>query len=378
MNTTFAPTYELLIGDYWLLWYLDSNSYSVVDNSFKETLDHYLESNSIEDFKHAVGLNTGIQDTKALSNHVEDYLKNCNKTIKKPELPSTDIDISQRCIIRHYRINAQRIHIQFGSESILNIIHPAIAHLSIETSAAATTRFDIYIKDNLLYLYKNKRLITAVPKRDYHLIQGKFIMHLLCTIHHNEEKDWIGTFHGSTITDGHDSILFVGASGKGKSTLCALLCANGFDLLADDVSPMLSKNRHMYHNPSAISLKAGAHDLLRPLTPDFDKLPSIIVNKTKGPITYVPCANPKEAHYPCQTIVLVNYKSNADTHLERVSIKTLLQTLIPDSWISQEPLHAKQFIDWLYTVDIYKLTYSDTQSVTAEVSQLFKQRQENS
>ena len=96
-------------------------------------------------------------------------------------------------------------------------------------------------------------------------MQGKFIMQLLCTIHDKEEKDWISTFHGSTITDGNSSILFVGESGKGKSTLCALLTANGFDLLADDVSPLLSHNKCIYHNPSAISIKEGAINVLQQL-----------------------------------------------------------------------------------------------------------------
>jgi hypothetical protein len=368
----------MLIGDYWLLWYLASNSYSVVDNSFKATLDHYFASSSIHSFKHAIGSHHSIDDIDSLNDSVETYLNNCNISLKKLDLSATDIDVTQRLIVRHYRINKQVIQIHFSSVSILNLIHPAIAHLSVKTSNTAATHFDIYIKDDMLYLFKDKRLVTAVPKKDYHFIQGKFIMQLLCAIYQNEEKDWIGTFHGSTITDGHTSIMFVGASGKGKSTLCALLCANGFDLLADDVSPMLSKNSHIYHNPSAISIKAGAHDLLRPLTPDFDKLPSITINKTKGPITYLPCKRPKEDHYPCQAIVLVNYQKNTKTQLERASIKTLLQTLIPDSWISPDPLHARQFLDWLNTVNIYKLTYSDTQSVTKEISQLFNKGRENS
>ena len=87
----------------------------------------------------------------------------------------------------------------------------------------------------------------------------------------------------------------------------------------------------------------------------------------------MPCSNPSNNHYPCHAIILVNYKSKSDTILESVSVKTLLETLIPDSWLSPNPLHARQFLDWLETVDLYKLTYSDTQDVTKEITDLFKQ-----
>ena len=85
----------------------------------------------------------------------------------------------------------------------------------------------------------------------------------------------------------------------------------------------------------------------------------------------------KKDHYPCDAIILVNYKHKSETLLESVSIKTLLETLIPDSWLSPNPLHAKQFLDWLETLEIYKLTYSDTQSVTKTVSKLFKHLNKN-
>jgi hypothetical protein len=165
VNKKLAPTYQMLIGDYWLLWYLASNSYSVVDNSFKVTLDHYFASSSIHSFKHAIGSHHSIDEIDSLNDSVETYLNNCNISLKKLDLSATDIDVTQRLIVRHYRINKQVIQIHFSSVSILNLIHPAIAHLSVKTSNTAATHFDIYIKDDQLYLFKDKRLVTAVPKK---------------------------------------------------------------------------------------------------------------------------------------------------------------------------------------------------------------------
>lgn len=365
--------HQALIDNHWVLWYNNSNTYSVVDSAYKSLLDLYLETENEYEFKQAIGGQYNEYQINTLLKTVHDYLKDCNNLVLPLEKPSSSFDTSKSTSIKFYRLQDHLIEIHFDSEFVLKTIHPAIAHLAVETSDTATTRFDIYVKDELLHLYKNKTLLCAVRTQDYHLTQGKFIMHLLNSIHHKEEHDWIGTFHGSTITDGQSSILIVGNSGKGKSTLCALLATQGFDLLADDVSPMLLGDKHIYYNPSAISIKQGAFDLLSSVVPNFETLPHILFNKTKGPIKYIPCSKPKKNHYPCHTIVLVNYQSNTDTRLESASIKTVLEMLIPDSWLFPNATHAKQFLDWLQSVNMYTLTYSDTDSVTKTMTQLFKE-----
>ncbi len=322
-------------------------------------------------FEAQIVLEDKTSDPTPIAQTLNTYLNSCNKSRASLKQTSIKIDVSHRSIVKYYSIRGKVIEIYYDSELVLKTIHPALAYLSVEATASPAITFDIYIKEKQLYLFKNEALICCVPQRDYHLIQGQFIMHLLCLMHHKLETDWIGTFHGSTITDGNSSILFVGASGKGKSTLCALLASSGFDLLADDVSPMLSESNNMYYNPSAISIKEGAFSLLQPLVADFKDLPVIQFNKSKGLIKYMPCKAPKKDFYPCRAIILVNYKAKSETQLESVSIKTLLETLIPESWLSPNPIHAKAFLDWLDTVCIYQLTYSNTTSVTQEVSQLF-------
>lgn len=373
MNSHFAPTYQYLFGDYWVLWYSLSNSYSIIEPSFKTLLDYYLQADTMDSFISKVAIDDSITDPDIIAETIGNYLTNCNKPLRDPITSPKILDTTNRSILKQYFIEGKTIRINYDSDLVLKTIHPSIAHLSEPLSTVINTTFDIYLKNEQLHLFKDAELITCVPKRDYHLIQGKFIMQLLCTIHEKTEKDWISTFHGSTITDGTSSILFIGESGKGKSTLCALLCANDFNLLADDVSPMLSEDNCIYFNPSAISIKQGAFKALNPLIPNFDSLPITKFNRTKGSIKYLPCGKPNTNSYPCQSIILVNYKNEAETALENVTVKTILETIIPDSWISPNPTHAKQFLDWLASVDFYKLTYSDSKSVTSQLSELFKQ-----
>lgn len=374
MSNNLAPTYQRLFGSYWVLWYETSNSYSVVDDNFKHLLYDYLECASLDIFKSKVASIDSSLDADAIAKNLQSYLEQCNVEHGfDDELLSTDFLVYKRKISKQYAFNNKVFQVNFDSDLVKKTIHPSIAHLEIEDNVSPGVIYDVYIENDQLCLFRNEALVRITPKQNYHFIQGKFAMELLSFIHNREESDWLGTFHGSTISDGKNSILFIGKSGKGKSTLCALLTAKGFELVADDVSPMLASDSHIYHNPSAISIKEGAFDLLRPLIGGFDGLPNTLFNKTKGIIKYMPCKSPIKDKYPCRAIIMVNYSKDSETKLEEISIKTALETLIPESWLSPNPLHAKQFLDWLSQTPVYQLTYSNTKSVSEEITKCFKQ-----
>lgn len=373
MNTNLVPTYQKLFGGFWVLWYSISNSYSIVTHDFKLLLDLYLESHSEADFLNKLTKDFKVSEGAQLSKTLFNYLESCNLPFQTAPKHRIVLDTSVRQISKQYQLNGKTIQVHYDSELVCKTIDPALAHCSIEVKLKPDAVFDVYLQNDDLFLFKDAQLVTSVPKRDYHRIQGKFIMEMLCTLHEKEEQDWIATLHGSALTDSHSSILFIGKSGKGKSTLCALLANNGFDLLADDVSPMLSENRHIYYNPSAISIKEGAFKVLQSEIKDFETLPIINFNVTKGNLKYLPCQKPKQNHYPCIAVVLVNYMQDSETTLELATVQAVLETLIPDSWLSPHPKHAAQFLDWLEQIKFYELTYSDTTSAKSEISKLFEQ-----
>ncbi|GGW53205.1 hypothetical protein GCM10008085_00270 [Winogradskyella epiphytica] len=354
------------------MWYAISNSYSIITPEFKVLLDAYIKSKSLSEFSKTLSDDLSASEYTHISETLLNYLQASNSVNASPPVDTIKIDHSQRRISKQYTFEEKTIEVYYSSELVQKIVHPQIAQYYSNTEALIHTTIDTYLKNDVLHLFIDDELITKVPKRDYHYIQGKFIMHLFCILHDKREKDWLGTLHGSTLTDGKNALLFAGQSGKGKSTLCALLTAHGFDLLADDVSPILSEDQHIYYNPAAISIKSGAFELLKTEVPNFEELPVISFTRSKGDLKYLPCKKPKRNHYPCRAIILVNYKAKAETTLERISIKQVLETIIEDSWLSPTPKHAQQFLDWLETLDLYQLTYSDTASVHSEVTKLFQ------
>lgn len=373
MNNDLAPTYNYRFGDYWVLWYSKSNNYSVVSRDFKALLDTYLNAEDIEEFQQKLQLKSMASHLNQIVSEFPQYLERCNTLVSDTKQPNYAYNTSNQSITRYYSISGKQIQVNFDSQLVEQLFHPALAYLEVTHKQDFTgTRFDIYLENNDLCLFKNKKLVRAAYKKDYHLIQGKFIFEIINAIHDKEASDWLATFHGSTITDGVNSILLIGHSGKGKSTLSSLLASHGYYILADDVSPLGCDNQNLYYNPSAVSAKSGAFKVLKPHIKALDNLPIISFNKSKGTLKYIPFPRPKNNHYPCKAIIMVNYSANNATVLERTDIKTVLEVLISESWLSPDPKHAVQLLDWFGSIDLYQLHYSDTSSVIDTLSHLFK------
>lgn len=371
MNGTLAPKLSICIGKHWVLWYEKSNTYSVVDTQFKETLDRYFRSTSPIDFQKIIHNGHTQSDRDAALKKIKDYLTACNFNATSKRLLHIKRDCSYRNIKVNYVINSVSITVYYDSERVKSLVHPQIENFKVDESEGAKVIFDIYLADNKLYLFKNEVCLVERPKYEFHFISGKFVMHIINEIHHKKESDWIGTFHGSTVTDNQTSILFIGNSGSGKSTISSLLVANGYYLLADDVSPMLADNKAIYYNPNGISIKEGAANVLRPIIKDFDTLPVVDFNRSKGPLRYHSCPKPPKNYYPCKSVILVNYKKDTETELKEISIDEILQTLIPESWFSHNEKNAQSFLNWLSATKFYKLTYSENNTMLDLISKVF-------
>ena len=56
----------------------------------------------------------------------------------------------------------------------------------------------------------------------------------MCDFHDVKEDKWSGFLHASTVSKTNNGFVIIGESGSGKSTSCAILSKNGYDLIADD------------------------------------------------------------------------------------------------------------------------------------------------
>lgn len=375
MKKELAPYYIHNIHCVNILWFQVSNKYLVLENRTHTLLDNFLKSKNYTHFHQLI--NTREPFSKEVSrvffSEIERLLISVN-TIDSEENKVSEysvLDLELPFISIFYNFNGVTIKVCYQSENEQRLIHPQFSYLEIEdpqTKVACV--FHISSTNNQLHLFKNNVFIESYSTQAYHLLQGKFAIELLCTLTKTIESDWLATFHASTISNNSEAIMLIGESGKGKSTLSAILMDHGFNLLTDDLSPMLAKTQQIHHFPSAISIKRNAFDLIDSLSERIKYTTFQSPNSHKGLLKYIPPINSTGTPLPCSKIVLVNYEAHSEASLDKLAIEEALNALIPDSWISPHPEHVKIFMDWLDTCSFYKLTYSETDAVISKFETL--------
>lgn len=379
MNTELAPKYSQQVGNNVVQWFEGSNSYVVITQLIQSLLIDFLEAKNELAFVEHIQKQYHISQREANKYYsdLSEFLKDINATPASDEKSIlSEIVIPQSAISKHYAFGASNFTINYSSETVLKLIDPQLQHGSVEQSANNNTVFDIFLKDKLLHFYKNQLLIGTYPINNFNFLQGKVSMELVTALYKNTEADWLATFHASTVCNDHEAIMIIGDSGNGKSTLSAVLMAHGFDLLADDFTPMLAEDQHLYRFPAAISIKEGAFPMIESLFQGFDSYELQQSTSKQSKVKYLPPSTAfqgSQKHFACHKVVMVKYDSQAKSELRDCPSETFLQTFIPESWISPQPKHAKQFLNWLKDLKLYELTYSDNEFAVAKFKELFDQ-----
>ena len=237
--------------------------------------------------------------------------------------------------IKYYKINKLVFKVEFHSEYELYLVHPKFAYLEIEDKNIHSHTFTIFCEADFIYFYVENNFIGAWNKNEVHFFQGKFSMELIQKIHQKEEKEWMGVFHASAVSNGKKAVLFLGDSGNGKSTSLALLQANGFTCLADDFVPIDSNKREVYSFPSAISTKKNSLETLLPLYPELETTAEYHFTRLNKTVRYLKPNNTNFlSHLPCKDLVFIKYEKEAGLSCEKISKIDAFQQLVPDAWLS--------------------------------------------
>ncbi len=275
---------------------------------------------------------------------------------------------------RYYRINQIVFFIEYETPEIEYLVHPKFAHLEIPKNVNVKHHFQLFFFNSEIMLMVNGKTIGSWKKELEHFMTGKVSMEILQKIYGNKENDWMAVFHAAGISNRKESILFLGDSGNGKSTLSAILLASGFDVLADDFLPIESKTLKICSFPAAISVKKHAIDLLIPSFPELNNAKEYsypLFNKT---VRYL--SNPKSStgvpkKVRCKALVFVKYEAGAKIKFEPLDQEVAFQKLVPDSWISPKEQNAIQFLNWFKKLPTYELRYSNNDAMIKTIKNIF-------
>lgn len=380
MKTNLSPKLIQDIDDNAVvLWFEKTNRYVVTSKINSELIKQYMNPDESRDsLVNTISNDFDLQvnDVKKLLDDITLFLNEVNTEDPDETSIESDSATSNTYLEVSYSFQDKIITVRYDSEVVKSLIHPQIAHHAIESTKKTQVLFHIVRTDDTLHLFKDDVHIGAFKTEAFHFLQGKFALELTNTIHNTSINHWIATFHASTISNGKESIMIIGDSGNGKSTLSVLLMAHGFDILCDDFTPLYEDTMHLYRYPAATSIKKGAFDALKPYLKGIDELKTHTNGPKKVNIKYVPPILKYESQpssFPCTKIVYVKYNSTGNDQLTLVSAEKVLETLIPDSWISPKEHHALKFIEWFKNVTCYQLNYSNNDFAISKFKNLFKE-----
>jgi len=379
LSTEIFPIHIERLDQTYAIWFERSNSYVILSIENFELFNLFLKSKSKQGFVEATkNLVPNTTDVGLLHREFSQLCKSANTPqylYSKFSLSHEAITIPNLNITRFYKYNNFVIEVNFSSETIENLFHPSLYYIETNETSNPDAIFNVFKNGEKLVLASKHQLIYECLVTEYHFMQGHFAMELTNFVHQKSKSHWLASFHASTIVKDNKSIMLMGDSGNGKSTLTAILTSNGFELLADDFTPMYADDLKLYKYPNAISIKPGAFDALREYIDDFAEIPSAFhTNKQLGVKYLWPKVNSARniISASCRTIVYVKYIAHGEQDFLKTNEEKVLKTLIPDSWTSPKPDHAKKFLSWLKGINFYELYYNDNDFAVSSLNSTVK------
>jgi len=353
-----------------IVWLKKSNKYLVLNTNTLELIKK-KSSLSSKDFLTLIteSLDVDVSIANKINKDISELLLEAKELVLKQNIKHPD-PIKPCQLINYYSFNNTIIKVGFDSEKTKSVIHQKYRHLAINHVNSYDVEYAIFNSGDTLFIYKNNQIVGSWDSTQLHEFQGKFSMELICSFYNKTEHDWMGVFHASTISKNNRSIMFTGDSGNGKSTLVSILMANGYNVIADDFTPVLRTDFKTYCFPSAISIKEKSYNLIEQLYPELKSFNEYYINELKGNVKYLPPIS-KETSANCSSVIWVKYTEGKESSMKKVSIKDALKKILPDAWISNKEVNANAFLKWIEKTTFYELNYSDNNKLIDIINSCF-------
>jgi len=353
-----------------IIWLKKSNKYIILNSKILELIKN-KSSLSSKDFLQEIieSLNVSSSIAEKIDKDISELLLETKQIKLKPVQEHTS-KVKDCKMIQHYYFNDTCVKICFDSEETKALIHPKYSHLAIANTKNCDVEYKIFNSDKKLVIFKNDQFVGSWDNTELHEFQGKFSMELMCSFYNKTEHDWMGVFHASTISKNNHSIMFTGDSGNGKSTLVSILMANGFNVIADDFTPILREDFKTYCFPSAISIKEKSYSLMEQIYPGLKNSKQYYISELKGAVRYLPPTS-KETSADCSSVVWVKYSKGGENSINKISTQEALKKILPDAWISNKEVNAKAFLKWIKKTEFYELHYSDNKKLITTINTFY-------
>ncbi len=238
--------------------------------------------------------------------------------------------------------------------------------------------------------YLQSEALPGGSSRSFRFEESGLLKHRLYTtitsyIYGIPEEVWMSFIHASALTNGREALLLPSASGSGKSTITALLqlppdksiygSRNDLFFMSDDFTAIAAESAKAYPFPAAINVKEGSFDAIKHY---YDTSRDADANyiepagsKARFLCPRLPEKNPYGAQ-PVKNIIFIKYNPGVTFRLSKLDTLSALAAFHEEAWVSQNPVHARRFIDWFATLDCHRLEYTDSRKAVQVIRNLLE------
>ncbi len=360
-----------------VIWFQGANQYLIVDTPFYEDFIRFINGVKIDK------LMLFCKDKYRLSPDEAKEILYCTTQLKL-RLQNSDSKMSEKVYSKissesdwfsyMYSFNFKEVNVQFSNDKLKEIIHPKYVHISNQISDNQTYENTIIVSEieGLVVLQFNDELIGKWTFDEIHLLQGKFAMILLNYFNDTSDENWMAVLHASAIYKNNESIVFLGDSGSGKSIASLLLSLHGYKILVDDFAPIDVVTKKVSSFPSGTSIK---EPMIKEMKPFFPQLEYTLLHSkdSKTKFKYLYPLGWNSFHFiqkECKALVFIKYNRIGENKILKISKIKALEYFIPDSWISPKKENVSVFLDCVFSLPCYVLSYSDNEQLVLLIDKL--------
>jgi len=181
--------------------------------------------------------------------------------------------------------------------------------------------------------------------------------------------------HSSIVEKNGEILILPGASGKGKSTLCAALVCSGWRLYSDEMALIAIENGKIFAVPRPISLKNQSLNIIQGFSNDV-VFGSTVTNTAKGDLAFMKVPEQSlegiSGDAIPSKIIFPFYKGKSATHFQAVSKGTAFMQMIENSFnynaLGKTGFEVLSKI--IENCDCFNLTYDSLEEAVSGINRL--------
>jgi hypothetical protein len=273
------------------------------------------------------------------------------------------------CFSCDYRLREKNIRVVLTHPDLVAEIAPRIEPLLAASSCPPDATLQITASEDGYHLFSGTTCIAT--EEDPASVRVFFLQEFARIAEASEE--WMAILHAAACGIQDKCVIFPAASHSGKTTLAAGLMKAGLTFYADDSVALQASSLKIPAMPFAMMIREGSWPVISARFPDFQKAP--IHERYGENVRFFYPPEPAHKFARPSAIVFSQWRESGGTTIEELDpFSGLLRLRNSGFWVTHDRNSISSFLDWLLSLPIYQMSYSDLDEAAKLATELLVSR----